>query len=837
MNRPATALITGAFLLAGVLTAALPPGDADEPKAASPAERIQPILRRCRGCHAGAAPAAGLDLATRAGALKGGKSGPALQPGRSIESLLYRLVAAKKMPPDRPLAPGEIELVRRWIDAGASWGDRPAAEEPPKRAGLDWWSLQPVVPPWVPAFRKSGRVGEWESGSSRSRRRFSHSHTLPFDPGRWVRNPIDAFVLARLQERHLNPAPPADRVTLIRRATFDLLGIPPTPAEIDAFVADRSPTAYEKLIDRLLASPHYGERWGRHWLDVARFAESQGFERDKIRDHAWRYRDYVIRSFNEDKPYPQFIAEQLAGDVLAAGPSGRMGEWESGRMGDPVQVSHSSTLPLPHSPILPFSAPPYADGVTATGFLVAGPWDEVGNTVTASALLKARVREEELEDMVSVVSQTFLGLTANCARCHDHKFDPIPQRDYYRLKAALEGVRPGDRPLLPPAELVRRRVGPLGRWWVAGSPQVPMAYAAIPSAPGPTFLLLRGDVEKHGEAVTAGGFSAVRTLSPEFDLPADAPEGRRRLALAAWIADPRNPLAARVMVNRVWHYHFGRGLVGTPNDFGFNGERPSHPELLDWLAANFVATADDRRQTMDGESRPPSAVRRPSSAVHRPPSSVACAWSLKQLHRLIMTSSTYRQSSRFDAGAAAVDAEDRLLWRFAPRRLEGEAIRDAMLCASGQINWAMGGPGFRPFTVYVNNSHFYTITDPVGPEFNRRTVYRINVNSARDPLLETLDCPDPSTKTPRRSITTTPLQALALMNNSFVLRQAREFAARVRNEGGEDPASQLRLAYRLALGRFPSAAEAGRAGDLARAHGMESACWALLNASEFSYLK
>jgi hypothetical protein len=592
------------------------------------------------------------------------------------------------------------------------------AEPDRPRAGPDWWSLQPVKRPAVPRIR---------------------------NPQSAIRNPIDAFVTSELTKHGLRPNPPADRVTLIRRATFDLTGLPPTPAEIDAFVNDFSPNAWEKVIDRLLASPRYGEHWGRHWLDIARFGESNGFERDQPRDNAWRYRDYVIRAFNEDRPYPQFIKEQLAGDVLPGAGT---------------------------------------DVVSATGFLVCGPWDEVAANVPKSATVRLRAREEELEDMVGTVGQTFLCLTVNCARCHAHKFDPIPQADYYRLKAAFDGVRFGDRPLTAWAPL-------------------PAAWAAVSSTPGPTHVLIRGDIEKPAERVGAAGLSAIRTPSPDLGLGLDAPEGERRLKLAEWIADPRNPLPPRVLVNRVWHWHFGQGIARTPSDFGFNGDRPSHAELLDWLALRF--------RDENG--------------------------SVKRLHRLIMTSATYQQSSAFSAAAAEKDPDDRLLWRFAPRRIEGEAVRDALLFVSGQLNDDMGGPSFRPFTVRIFNSHFYTLTDPLTREFNRRTVYRMAVHSAKSPLLDAFDCPDPSTKTPRRAATTTPLQALALMNNAFVLRQASHFAERVRIQQGGDVVSQVRAAYRLAFGRTPTETETGRAAILVRDHGLESLCWVLLNASEFLYVR
>ena len=329
------------------------------------------------------------------------------------------------------------------------------------------------------------------------------------------------------------------------------------------------------------------------------------------------------------------------------------------------------------------------------------------------------------------------------------------------------------------------------------------SYAGTRVQPEPTRRLLRGDVTKPAEIVTPGALSAVAGLESEFALAADAPEAQRRLKFAGWLADPRNPLPARVMANRVWHYHFGQGLVSTPNDFGVNGARPSHPELLDWLSVKFIQAG----------------------------------WSVKSLHRLIVNSDTYRQSSAFDPGAAAVDADNQLLWRSSPHRLEAEAVRDAMLCVSGQINLEMGGPGFRPFTTTDFNATFYHPVDRAEPEFNRRTVYRVNVNSGKDPLLDAFDCPDPSVKTPRRGVTTTPLQAMELMNNAFVQRQARHFAARAAREAGNDPGAAVRAAYRLALAREPSADELRRAAAAARERDLFSVCWALLNSTEFVYVR
>ncbi len=390
-------LLTMPFLLVLSTTNS---GGSQQPAPEALARRVQPILTNCQTCHSGSSPAGGLNLKSREGALQGGKSGPSYVDGNATASLLLKMVTSGKMPPNKPLSEGDRETVKQWIASGASWPKNTttfkgttvvhAGSLHPSSFILHpsgWWSLKPIKAPPLPRVKNSV----------------------------WVRNPIDAFVLFELESRGLKPAPPADRLTLIRRAAYDLIGLPPTPREIDAFVNDKSPSAYEKLIDRLLASPHYGERWARHWLDVARFSESQGFEYDRIRDHAWRYRDYVVKAFNDDKPYDRFVKEQIAGDAFDSSPS------------------HPSSI-------------------AATGFLVACPSDEAAK-ISPSPAVRGRAREEELEDIISVVGQTFLGLTVNCARCHDHKFDPIPQRDYYRLKAAFDGVIPGNRPLISSEEV------------------------------------------------------------------------------------------------------------------------------------------------------------------------------------------------------------------------------------------------------------------------------------------------------------------------------------------------------------------------------------------------
>jgi hypothetical protein len=677
---------------------------------------VAPLLAaRCLDCHRGPKPKGGLDLSRKAGVLGG--DAPAVVPGKPDESELWNRIATDEMPPKKPLSEGEKRVLREWIAGGAKWGTDPIDPfrfTTPTRAGYDWWSLRTLNRPPVP--------------------------DVPHPRPRTL-NPIDAFVLAKLGDKGLSLSPPADRRTLIRRVAFDLTGLPPTPEEVETFLNDARPDAYEKVVDRLLASPHYGERWARHWLDVVRFGETDGFERNSVRPNAWHYRDWVIRTLNDDVPYDEFARLQLAGDVL--------------RPSDP-------------------------DATKATGFLVAG----VHNTVLGNDQMRAIARQDELEDLVGSVGQTFLGLTANCARCHDHKFDPIPQADYYRLASALSGVGHGERWLAEPV------------WNHPGE----KAYAVVPQNPGIARLLLRGDVNNPSEVVAPGGLRAVPGVVPDFGLPPDAPDADRRRKLAEWVSSPHNPLFARVIVNRVWHYHFGAGLVDTPNDLGFNGGRPSHPELLDRLAAEFRDNG----------------------------------LSLKKLHRLIVTSAAYRQASSVRKDALALDADNRLLWRYRPRRLEGEAVRDSMLAASGLLNPQVGGKGFSDYRERnFNGTAYFDPIDPVGPEFHRRSIYRFVPRGGNQGLLDTFDCPDPAAAAPRRAVTTTPLQALALWNSGFALRAADAFAARVEKEAPGDSAKQIRRAWQLAYQRDPTAEEAKLAAKLVADHGLRPLCRALFNSNEF----
>ncbi len=939
-------------------------------------KEIRPIFREhCVGCHGPEKQKSGLRLDRRREALRGGDNlGPDIVPGKSAESPLIRLVSG--LDPDRrmpargePLIPEQIRLLKTWIDQGAAWPDDATAGAPDP--ALKHWAFRPVIRPPVP---------------------------MAPDGAPPAVNPVDGFIRARLAEDHLAPSPEADRRTLIRRLSFDLVGLPPTPAEVAAFVSDDRPGAYAELVDRLLASPHFGERWARHWLDVVRYAETHGFEMNNPRPNAWRYRDYVIRAFNEDVPYDRFVVEQLAGDAVGVD--------------------------------------------EATGFLVAGAWDQVKSP---DVVLTRNQRADELHDMVNTTGTAFLALTLGCARCHDHKFDPIPQTDYYAIKAILAGVQHGERELRPadyaertnkvaalrgelqhlqdrmdalepvavvdtagsgsggdagPRRLRRAvastknvdRIQPTearflrftvtattggepcldelevfippdeskdggaarnialadhgtratasgtysglafhklehindgrygnarswisneaGKGWVqlefpgverigrvvwsrdrspepqysdrvatgyrievsldgeswrlvasdadrmpraakgeekkssegslAVSPEMeallkrqealkarvrdllelPKAYAGQFSQPEPTHRLQRGDPMQPQEVVEPGvlSFAAFHGSAPQLT---DATrEQRRRLVLARWIGSPDNPLTARVIVNRLWQYHFGAGLVSTPSDFGRNGEKPSHPGLLDWLASELMhPTGDDARP-----------------------------WSLKHIHRLIVMSATYRQSSDIgstdsDAGRAQaveraekMDGSDRLLWRFSAHRLDAEPLRDAILATAGRLDLRMGGPGWSPFEPNENYVRVYTPKKAFGPEDFRRMVYGTVVRQRPDGVFGAFDCPDGGQIAPKRSRSTTPLQALNLLNSGFMMQAAGFFADRLKREGGDSASAEAARAFELAFQREPTGEEIAASTGFIRAQGLELFCRALLNANEFAYV-
>ncbi|MEP6753963.1 MAG: DUF1553 domain-containing protein [Chthonomonadales bacterium] len=792
----------------------------------------------------------------------------------------------------------------------------PVAHSQQPKSGLDWWAFQSPVK--APPPNVLGAT-----------------------------NPIDTFLRAKLATKGLKFAPPADRVTIIRRATFDLTGLPPTPEQLNS--------TYEKTLTDLLASPHYGERWGRYWLDVVRYGETDGGEHNYERPNAWPYRDYVIDALNRDLPYNQFVREQIAGDIL---------------------------FPKDYSK------------VAATGFLVSGPWDQVSAVLNKDPIMRMTSRMDELDDMVTTTSATFLGLTVNCARCHDHKFDPIPAKDYYRMAAAFSGAGFGEKSIataeerarydketspirseisketsalaviedkvatgllvtkyekfdasrrnspqrIPVNQLYNResfartearywrmlitdqhkidpridylKLNPVGyvhpqwksaksgstdkpaileidlgaakpvseiiwssdrstgkkegtpslyrfeasvdgvKWRTVASnldhvsrieldlpelsdedfnavltekdrlgrllpklrvielqkkldaiPTPRKMYAVNPHNPEQVSLLKRGSVATPIELVTPGGLTCVRQMSPDISENATPTEGERRLALADWIVNPKNPLTARVIVNRVWYYHFGAGIVNTPSDFGVNGDRPSHPELLDWLAVAFIEHG----------------------------------WSLKWLHRQIMTSQAYQQSSLMNPEAAKVDAGNRLLWRMPLKRMDAETLRDSILMVTGNLDFKAGGPGFALHQNSGRGSFIYHVLENDGPAVWRRSVYRFVVRGGDKVLLDSFDCPDPSVATPQRSNSNTPVQALALMNNQFVIRQADLFAKRLQREAPNSIPDQISRAYLLAFGRLPKPDELQSALKFVKSQSLSLYCRALLNANEFIY--
>ncbi len=795
--------------------------------------QVEPILKAsCLTCHGGGADSSGkLGLQSRSALLKGGVSGTAFNKKSPASSLLLKAVDYKgpQMPPSGKLPAEQIRVLRKWILMGAPFvpgaAAAPAASHAPPTVNaqtMKFWSFRPIKNPAPPKVRSAG----------------------------WVRNPIDSFVLNKLESKGLAPAAPASRGTLIRRATYDLLGIPPSPEEVAAFAADRSPNAYEKLIDRLLASPHYGERWGRHWLDLVRYAETNSFERDGAKPFVWRYRDYVIRSLNDDKPFDTFVREQLAGDEIEN---------------------------------------PTADSMTATGYYRLGAWDD-----EPSDPLMAKY--EELDDLVGTTSQVLLGLTVNCARCHDHKIDPVPQKDYYRVMAFFHGVRrygvrseesvaEGSlRPIATPEErkryaaesgehqgkltalrseinaieapvradfspvekeefrnpqnrlpIVKKRVPAKlseekfeqyaalvkrHEELMANPPKgltMALAVSESGSKPDPAFVLLRGNPHVKGEAVEPGFPSVLAPPEPVITpTNSEVPTSGRRLALANWIVSSGNQLTARVMANRIWQYHFGRGIVRTPSNFGFLGNPPTHPELLDWLATDLVKGG----------------------------------WRLKRMHKLIMQSNTYRMSSRSNSLALAKDPENDLLWRFDMRRLTAEEVRDSILAANGSLNAsAMFGPSIYPTIpeeVHAGQSVPGAGWGKSSPEeAARRSIYIHIKRSLTVPILASFDVPETEFSCPVRFATTQPTQALGMMNSTFLNQQAGIFGDLLRKNAGPTVAERARYALRRVVQREPTPAEVTRGVRLVaqlRAKGasedeaLRLFCVVALNLNEFLYL-
>jgi len=958
------------------------------------AREVRPLFEKhCLKCHGPEKQKSGYRLDVREIAITGGEAhAPNIVPGQPEKSPLLRFVSGEdadmRMPPKGELLTArERDVLKAWVAAGAVW---PEGDSVQVAAPADWWSLKPL--------RK------------------------PEPPSRDAK-PVDSFVQARLAREGWTPSPAAARETLLRRITFDLIGLPPSPEELDAFLSDKTPDAYARVVDRLLASPRYGERWARHWLDVVHYGDTHGYDKDKPRPNAWPYRDYVIRALNEDKPYAQFVREQIAGDVLFPGST---------------------------------------DGVEGLGFLAAGPWDLIGHAEVPETKTDGKIaRHLDRDDMVANTLGTFCATTVHCAQCHNHKFDPITQEDYYSLHAVFSAIDRTDKKYFNDAALTAkyallegalrkavagasvlekqaekeagealvkldvalasaRKARPVARAeagfhssvsaeqgtlkWVqvdlgkevvidkiafagcyddfnkigagfgfplrykiqvsnepafkegvetiadrseeeqgnpgtalqtvpakgakgryvrfsatklaprkddfifalsellvfdgagenialgaavssldsieagprwarknltdghypakdaAGAdtvalekeraelmrtapkaetlsnlaatkaeqkrleaeikafPTPKVAYVgavhtgtgsfrgtgADGGRPRPVHLLARGQVTQPGREMAPGALSVLGFRPARFPLSVDAPEGARRAALADWIADPANPLTWRTIVNRVWQYHFGAGLVETSGDFGRNGALPTHPELLDWLAAEF----------RDGGG------------------------SLKGLHRLIVLSDTYKQTSASRPEMEGRDSGNRLLWRQNRRKLEAEAIRDAVLAASGKLDFSMGGAGWQDFVVEqpAHSPHYrYDLHDPLDSKTYRRSIYRFIVRSQTQPWMTSLDCADPSMRVDRRNESLSPLQALALLNNGFLLTQAEALAERVKTEAPA-PEDRIERAFRLALSRKPSLTEAGELMRYTERNGLPQMCRILLNLNEFSFV-
>lgn len=740
-------------------------------------EKIEPVLvQQCYECHSTKAnqAKAGLRLDSKAAMLVGGESGPAMVAG-DVNSLILKAIRHEEgieMPSDQPkLSAGTIADFEAWIKLGApdpraATDAPPIALEPardPAKARGTYWAFQPLKSPAAPSVKRGG----------------------------WASNPIDRFLLAELEKRQLSPAPAATNTELIRRVTLDVTGLPPTPEEIRAFLADNSPKAYEALVDRLLASPHYGEQMARDWLDVVRYAETEGFEYDRPLPDAWRFRDYVIDSLNRDKPFDRFITEQLAGDELEPG----------NRELEVAAVFHR----------------------------LGTVRRNAGNPEIALS------RNEVLTERTDIIGAAVLGLTVGCARCHDHKFDPILQKDYYRLQAYLAQTQENNILLVSGEEKqayevqskgindqlrrLRRMVGTaegearlkLEDEIMALEDKLPPSPATIPGIRNdPTqrtamHVLRRGDWERKGDPVAPRPLS-VLVNDDVAELPADIAQPRTELA--RWLTDAaKNPLPARVAANRVWQHHFGVGLVKTANDFGNNGERPSHPELLDWLASELVAGG----------------------------------WKLKPLHRHILLSSAYRQSSQSPVASEArkVDPENRLVWHLPRRRLAAEEIRDAMLAVSGQINRKLGGPSImvpvdEDLVKFLYKPSQWAVTKDTS-EFNRRSVYLIAKRNLHLPFMETFDQPDLLSSCARRESSTHAPQALELMNGKLANDLAASLADRLKRESGPDIGRMVESAYWLAAGREPTAAERKRSLAYLETGALKEFALVMFNLNAFLY--
>lgn len=713
---------------------------------------IAPILvRRCVQCHSDGDRQGELKLTTEEGLLKGGESGPALNADRKSGLLLERIEAGEMPPSEKggtgPLPPEEFALLKRWMEAGSPWPMGHVLKLPSvtssTRAGLDWWSLQPLRVAPVPTVNQTDRLS----------------------------NMVDAYLLSRLEKEGMSYAPLADRRTLIRRVYADLLGLPPTYEEIESFANDSSTNAYEELVDRLLDSPHFGERWARYWLDLVRYAETSGYERDQVKPYAWKYRDWVMQAINDDMPYDKFVREQLAGD----------------------EIPERSEATL-----------------VATGFLRLGTWNDEPND-------PLEYKYERVEDLIHTTSTAFLGMTVKCARCHDHKFDPIPQVDYYKMAAVFWAghVEPRGADLLGGPSKEELGVDVLG-------------YTDRSRDPPELRRLAKGDPHREEEVVAPGVLSFVPTLDRPMALPpADAKTTFRRKQLADWIVDPSHPLTARVAVNRLWQHHFGQGLVRTSDNFGFTGDQPVHPELLDALARELIAGG----------------------------------WRFKRIHRLILLSQAYRQTAVHPSEAEyrTKDAGNRYFWKANLSRRDAESLRDAMLLVSGRIDPAIGGPSFHPT---ISDDALEGLSMKGGAwkaspdeEQRRRSIYMFSKRSLLSPLMTVFDFCDTSQPCAKREVTTVAPQALALLNNSFVHQMSEATADRIIASGAKTSDEQIDSAWKFILGRVPTPEERnicaahlneqiGRFTDPSvafdeqgsRRMALASLCHVLMNSNEFIFV-
>ncbi|MGV3723886.1 MAG: PSD1 and planctomycete cytochrome C domain-containing protein, partial [Actinomycetota bacterium] len=826
-------------LLAGAASSAPPPGKAPTAEEARFFEtNVRPVLfEQCSKCHGPVQQSGNFRTDSLAAMLKGGVRGAGIVPGHPEKSLLLKAIlhqeGAPKMPPGKKLTDRQLADLARWIKMGAPWPSS-AAPAAGARNTAQHWSFQPVAKVTPPKVKDAA----------------------------WVKTPVDAFILAGLEAKGLRPNPPADKRTLIRRATFDLTGLPPTPAEVDAFINDLSPNAFAKVVDRLLASPAYGERWGRHWLDLARYADSNGLDENVHYGNAWRYRDWVVSAFNRDEPYNQFLVKQVAGDLLP-----------------PTEDVKERN-----------------DRFLATGFLAVGP-KFISEVDTEKVLI------DIVDEQLDTLGRTTMGLTLGCARCHDHKFDPISNKDYYALAGIFKSTKVLDilkkprmwheNPLVIPEEqavidahqkkvtahqkLVDGLLAEAKTLFQAANPGKPLPKNVETALPAPRLAelqKLRNELTQLAKNAPEPPRAMGLAEGAVVDLPIHirgshlelgekvprrfplilasaakatfTPKQSGRLQLAEWLTSPDHPLTGRVIVNRVWRWHFGRGIVGTPDNFGLLGEDPSHPELLDWLATAFVSTP----QSIHGSTNPAS--NRPSidPLSPSPIDPNGCGWSFKAMHRLLMLSNTYQMASAPNERAMKVDPENRLWWRADLRRLEVEEMRDSLLAVSGLLDRKIGGRALQ-----LKNREYvfdHTSKDATKYDSRRRTLYVPVVRNNLYDVFQLFDFGDASIPEGNRPATTVAPQALFMMNSDLVIDAAEALAAKTLERSDLDTPRRINLLYQEAYGRVPTPTErekgvqvlAGfeKAANEPDAAKRQSKAWSwychvLLAANEFVYLR